>query len=86
MNDKNHLHHLLYRMKGDTKFVVIMILYIQVAFTIIGIQVIKGESTLTLILFGILFFILFNMADPRVKKRHKMPKDQEDTSHRKNHE
>ncbi len=70
--DKNHLHHILYKMKGDTKFVVIMILYIQVAFTIIGIQIRQsGYDFLTLILFGILFYLIFNIADPRIKKRTK---------------
>lgn len=75
--DKNHLHHLMFRMKDDVKFVVILILYIQVAFTIIGIQVRQADSALTLILFGILFFILLELADQRIRKRKVIKKADE---------
>jgi UDP-GlcNAc:undecaprenyl-phosphate/decaprenyl-phosphate GlcNAc-1-phosphate transferase len=53
--DKNHLHHLMFRMKGEVKHVVILLVYIQMAFSIIGMQMLHAENTLSIILFGILF-------------------------------
>ena len=72
--DKNHLHHFMYKVKVDVKFSVIMITYIQIAFSIIGFQMRNAENMLTLILFGILFFIFLNLFDQRIKRRRKVKK------------
>ena len=69
--DKNHLHHFLYKVKLDVKFTVILIVYIQIAFSIIGFQLSQTNNLLSLILFGILFFIFLNLFDQRIKRRHK---------------
>ncbi len=71
--DKNHMHHILYRRYEDVTFTTIMIVYIQIAFTIIGYQLRNSDDFLSLILFGILFFIFLNLFDQRIKRR-KVPK------------
>jgi UDP-GlcNAc:undecaprenyl-phosphate GlcNAc-1-phosphate transferase len=72
--DKNHLHHFLYKMKGDVKFTVILIVYIQLAFSIIGYQLRTAENVLSLILFGVLFFIFLSLFDQRIRKRRRPKK------------
>lgn len=69
--DKNHMHHFLYNAKMDVKFTDILIVYIQIAFSIIGYQLNETDSFLNLILFGILFYIFLNLLDQRIRHRHK---------------
>ena len=69
--DKNHLHHFLYNMKADVKFTVMLLIYIQLAFSIIGYQLRTSDNLLSLILFGTLFFIFLNLFDQRIRKRRK---------------
>ncbi len=69
--DKNHMHHFLYKAKMDVKFTVILIVYIQLAFSIIGYQLNQSDNFLSLILFGILFYIFLNFLDQRIRHRHK---------------
>lgn len=69
--DKNHMHHFLYRANMDVKFTDILIVYIQIAFSIIGYQLRDTDNLLNLILFGILFYIFFNLLDQRIRHRHK---------------
>ena len=69
--DKNHMHHFLYKAKMDVKFTVILIVYIQIAFSIIGYQLNQTDNFLNLILFGILFYIFLNLLDQRIMHRHK---------------
>ena len=68
--DRNHMHHFLYNAKMDVKFTDILIVYIQIAFSIIGYQLNETDNFLNLILFGILFYIFFNLLDQRIKHRH----------------
>jgi UDP-GlcNAc:undecaprenyl-phosphate GlcNAc-1-phosphate transferase len=68
--DRNHMHHFLYKAKKDVKFTVILIVYVQIAFSIIGYQLNQTDDFLNLILFGILFYIFLNFSDQRVKHRH----------------
>jgi len=68
--DRNHMHHFLYHAKMDVKFTVILIIYVQIAFSIIGFQLNHSDDFLNLILFGILFYIFLNFLDQRVKHRH----------------
>ena len=69
--DKNHLHHLLYNVKGDIPFTVIMFVMMQLLFSLIAIQVKNSNDLLTLILFVILFMLYFNLFDQRLKRRKK---------------
>ncbi len=67
--DKTHMHHILYKRYEDIKYTVILLIYIQIAFTIIGVQLRNADNFLSLILFGILFFIFLNLFDQRIKRR-----------------
>lgn len=69
--DRNHMHHFLYKAKADVKFTVILIVYVQIAFSIIGYQLNQTDNFLNLILFGILFYIFLNLLDQRIRHRHK---------------
>lgn len=67
--DKTHMHHILYNRYEDVPYTVIMLIYIQIAFTIIGVQLRGADNFMSLILFGILFFIFLNLFDQRMKHR-----------------
>ena len=67
--DKNHMHHMVYKVKGDTQFTVKMLIVTQMMFSIIGYQVGKENNLLTLLLFIILFYIFLNLFDQRLKRR-----------------
>jgi UDP-GlcNAc:undecaprenyl-phosphate GlcNAc-1-phosphate transferase len=69
--DKNHLHHFLFHVKGDTRFTVIMLITMQTIFSIIGFQVQHSNDLLSIILFGLLFYVYFNLFDQRLKRRSK---------------
>ena len=72
--DKNHLHHIIYKMKVNVRFTVTMLLCIQLSFSIIGYQITQSNQVLSLVLFGILFFIFLNLFDQRLKRRKKKSK------------
>ncbi len=72
--DKNHLHHFLFSVKGDVRFVTFLLASLQAAFSIIGFQLITKSDDLSLILFGVLFFIFLNLFDQRIKRRKKTKK------------
>ena len=67
--DKTHMHHILYKRYEDIPYTVILLIYIQIAFTIIGVQLRHADNFMSLILFGILFFIMLNLFDQRIKRR-----------------
>jgi UDP-GlcNAc:undecaprenyl-phosphate GlcNAc-1-phosphate transferase len=67
--DKNHLHHFLFNVKGDIRYTVIILALMQVVFSIIGYQMGKENEFLSLILFGILFYLYLNLFDQRLKRR-----------------
>lgn len=69
--DKNHLHHLLFNVKGDIRYTVIMLTMMQMVFSIIGYQVKQSDDLISLILFGLLFYIYLNLFDQRLKRRNK---------------
>ncbi|MDQ7042763.1 MAG: MraY family glycosyltransferase, partial [Sulfurimonas sp.] len=69
--DKNHLHHFLYKTKVNVKFSVILLLYIQLAFSIIGYQLKAQDEILSLVLFGLLLFVFLNLFDQRYIYREK---------------
>lgn len=69
--DKTHMHHILFNRYENIPYTVILLVYIQIAFTIIGIQLRNADSFMSLILFGILFFIMLNLFDQRIKRREK---------------
>ena len=72
--DKTHMHHILYKRYEDIPYTVILLVYIQIAFTIIGVQLRHSDNFMSLILFGILFFIMLNLFDQRIKRRKKPKK------------
>ena len=68
--DKNHLHHFLFNVKGDTRYTVMILALMQVVFSIIGYQMGRANEFLSLILFGILFYLYLNLFDQRLKRRN----------------
>jgi len=69
--DKNHMHHFLYKTKLHVRFSVMMLLYIQLALSIIGYQMKSTEQFLSLTLFAMIVYIFFNLFDQRYKYRPK---------------
>ena len=67
--DKNHMHHFLFAVKRDVRFTVILLVYIQIIFSIVGFQLREDNDFLTLILFGLLFFVFLNLFDQRLRRR-----------------
>lgn len=72
--DKNHLHHFLYDIKRDIRFTVILLVSVQVIFSIIGFQLRADDDFLSLILFSLLFFVFLNLFDQRLKRRQRSKK------------
>ncbi len=69
--DKTHLHHLLYKVKLHVKFTTIMLICMQVTFSIMGYQMHDADNTLTLILFVVFFYIFLSLFDERLRYRQK---------------
>ena len=69
---KTHMHHILYNRYKDVKYTVIILLFIQIAFTIIGLQFRNSDGFLSLILFAILFFVFLNLFDERIRHRKRV--------------
>lgn len=69
--DKNHLHHLLFNVKGDIRYTVMILGMMQAIFSIIGYQVSQANNLLSLVLFVLLFYIYLNLFDQRLKRRKK---------------
>lgn len=67
--DKNHIHHIILKYKGDKLFAVKMMIMMQIAFSFIFIQVATNSDLINLVLFVLLFIIFFNFFDPRAKYR-----------------
>ncbi len=67
--DKNHIHHFMYKTKANVKFSVKLLLYIQMAFSIMGYQMRAENEILSLMLFGLLMYIFLNIFDQRFKYR-----------------
>jgi UDP-GlcNAc:undecaprenyl-phosphate GlcNAc-1-phosphate transferase len=72
--DKNHMHHFLYNVKGDVKYTVMILVMMQMVFSIIGYQVSLANNLISLVLFGLLFYIYLNLFDQRLKRRKKEDK------------
>jgi len=67
--DKNHMHHLLYKVKQDVSFSTMMLVMMQVIFSIIGFQMQHSNDLLTILLFMLLFYVYLNLFDERLKVR-----------------
>lgn len=67
--DKNHMHHFLFNVKGDIRYTVIILVLMQIVFSIIGYQLNPSNEFLSLILFMILFYLYLNLFDQRLKRR-----------------
>ncbi|TLP36813.1 glycosyltransferase family 4 protein [Arcobacter arenosus] len=76
--DKNHMHHILYKMKRNVKFTVSTIIMIQGVFALIFLQITNSSDILNVILFLLLYLIFFNLFDPRTRRRHKKKKKKEE--------
>ncbi len=72
--DKNHLHHFLYSVKGNVRFTVMLLISIQAIFSIMGFQLRAEDDFLSLLLFGLLFFVFLNLFDQRLKHRKRSKK------------
>lgn len=84
--DKNHLHHIILKYKGDKLYSVKLMIMMQIALSMIFLQVSQKSDLLNLILFVILFLIFFNFFDPRAryrpkKKKKKKTKNQNEASY-----
>ena len=69
--DNNHIHHILNNIKQDKKFTVKMLIYIQVVFSCMFLQLHGQDDALNLVIFLLLFSIFFNLFDPRARRRAK---------------
>ena len=67
--DKNHMHHFLFNVKGDVRYTAIILVLMQMVFSIIGYQLDPSNEFLSLILFMILFYLYLNLFDQRLKRR-----------------
>ena len=67
--DKNHMHHFLFNVKGDIRYTVIILVLMQMVFSIIGYQLDPSNEFLSLLLFMILFYLYLNLFDQRLKRR-----------------
>lgn len=72
--DKNHMHHFLLKVKGDVPHTVILLISIQILFSLIGYQLCVTNQFLSLFLFGVLFFVFLNFFDQRIRRRKRKPK------------
>jgi UDP-GlcNAc:undecaprenyl-phosphate GlcNAc-1-phosphate transferase len=78
--DKNHMHHFLFSVKGDIRYTVIILVLMQIVFSIIGYQLSPSNEFLSLILFIILFYLYLNLFDQRLKRRINHNKIETDTT------
>jgi len=67
--DKNHMHHLLFNVKGDVRYTVQILIMMQIVFSIIGYQLSQANNLLSLILFILMFYLYLNLFDQRLKRR-----------------
>jgi UDP-GlcNAc:undecaprenyl-phosphate GlcNAc-1-phosphate transferase len=67
--DKNHTHHILFDMKQNVEFTVIFLMRIQLAFSLIAIQILSGDDIFNILLFLNMFLLFFAIFDPRFKAR-----------------
>jgi len=72
--DKNHLHHILLKMKGEKKEAVRVLIKWQILFTLIFVQVSDKSDLINALLFALLFRIFFKLFDPRMDYRKREEK------------
>ena len=63
------MHHFLFKVKKDIRYTVIILVLMQIVFSIIGYQLNPSNEFLSLILFMILFYLYFNLFDQRLARR-----------------
>lgn len=69
--DRNHIHHILLRYKGDVSFTVVSLFKLQIFLSFIGIQCNNQSDLINLLSFLLLFSIFFALFDPRMHYRRK---------------
>ncbi|MEA1920601.1 MAG: MraY family glycosyltransferase [Campylobacterota bacterium] len=72
--DKNHLHHILHDQKRDVKFTATILWMLQFIFSMIGYRSIGQDDTWNIVLFIVLFYVFFNLFDPRLRRRKRKKK------------
>lgn len=72
--DRNHLHHILDNIKQNKAFTVKMLIFMQLTFSCMFLQIYKQDDGLNLLIFFLLFLIFFDLFDPRARKRPKNAK------------
>ena len=82
--DKNHMHHFLFNVKADIRYTVIVLVLMQIVFSIIGYQLNPSNELLSLILFMILFYLYLNLFDQRLKRRQHPDHIENHTKEKKN--
>nr|WP_275758449.1 MraY family glycosyltransferase [Sulfurimonas sp. SAG-AH-194-C21] len=73
--DKNHIHHFMYKTKVNVKVSVKLLIYIQLALSVIGYQLRNENQILSLVLFFLLMYVFLNLFDQRF--RYRVPKKKE---------
>ncbi len=61
----------LLNVKGEVRFTVILLVSIQIIFSILGFQLREDNDFLTIVLFILLFFVFLNLFDQRLRRRKK---------------
>lgn len=79
--DKNHFHHFLYRIKGDVRFSTLLLVSLQLGFSLMGFQCQKEEDTFSLIAFIAFYFVFLNLFDQRLRRRNAL----QESHHTKEH-
>jgi len=63
--DKFHIHHKLLRWKSKVDFVVILIVLMQVTFSLLGILLVQQSNIVNVIIYGVILYIFFHVFDER---------------------
>ncbi len=79
--DKNHFHHFLYKIKRDVRFSVLLLVSLQLGFSLIGFQCQKKEDTFALISFVTFFFVFLNLFDQRLRRRNALQESHHKEEH-----
>ncbi len=63
--DKNHLHHKMLRFKIKTDYTVLLLILIQITFSLLGILLEKQSNAINFIIYLIILYIFFHLFDDR---------------------
>jgi len=63
--DKSHIHHKLLRWKTEVDYTVMLIILMQVSFSLLGILLVDQNNVLNTITYAVILYIFFNIFDDR---------------------